>query len=92
VGNEFTAADIQMSFPLENAMERADLDASRPKLMEWLDRIHARPVNNKSAKMNICWRSLSRGESNRNSSIEKLNPTVSQRGRIEIIPFGLVAI
>jgi glutathione S-transferase len=44
VGNEFTAADIQMSFPLENAVQRAGLDHSRPKLMEWLDRIHARPA------------------------------------------------
>ncbi len=44
VGNEFTAADIQMSFPLEAAAERAGLDESRPKLMNWLDRIHARPA------------------------------------------------
>jgi glutathione S-transferase len=43
-GNEFTAADIQMSFPIEAAAERAGLDASRPKLMDWLDRIHARPA------------------------------------------------
>jgi glutathione S-transferase len=41
--NEFTAADIQMSFPVEAAAERAGLDASRPKLMDWLARIHARP-------------------------------------------------
>jgi glutathione S-transferase len=32
-GNEFTAADIQMSFPVEAATARAGLDASRPKLM-----------------------------------------------------------
>lgn len=44
VGNEFTAADIQMSFPLETAVERAGLNASRPKLMDFLDRIHARPA------------------------------------------------
>ena len=31
-GNEFTAADIQMSFPIEAAAARAGLDASRPKL------------------------------------------------------------
>ena len=42
VGNEFTAADIQMSFPLELAATRAGLDASRPNLMSFLDRIHAR--------------------------------------------------
>jgi glutathione S-transferase len=41
-GNEFTAADVQMSFPLELAVVRAGLDASRPKLMGFLERIHAR--------------------------------------------------
>ncbi len=43
-GNEFTAADIQMSFPLEAAAARAGLDASRPHLRDFLDRIHARPA------------------------------------------------
>jgi glutathione S-transferase len=43
-GNEFTAADIQMSFPIETAVEQGVLDHSRPKLMDWLDRIHARPA------------------------------------------------
>jgi glutathione S-transferase len=41
-GGEFTAADIQMSFPLEAAAARGGLDARRPKLMEFLGRIHAR--------------------------------------------------
>jgi glutathione S-transferase len=41
-GNEFTAADVQMSFPLEAAAARAGLNATRPKLMSFLDRIHAR--------------------------------------------------
>jgi len=41
-GEEFTAADVQMSFPLEIAVSRAGLDASRPKSMAFLDRIHAR--------------------------------------------------
>ena len=41
-GSELTAADIQMSFPLEAAAARGGLDRSRPKLMDWLDRIHAR--------------------------------------------------
>jgi len=41
-GSEFTAADIQMSFPLEAAAARGGLNASRPKLMEFLGRIHAR--------------------------------------------------
>ncbi len=43
-GGEFSAADVQMSFPLEAAAQRAGLDASRPKLMDFLKRIHARPA------------------------------------------------
>ncbi|MEO8835968.1 MAG: glutathione S-transferase [Caldimonas sp.] len=43
-GSEFSAADIQMSFPVEAAAQRAGLDASRPNLMAWLKRIHARPA------------------------------------------------
>lgn len=41
-GSAFTAADIQMSFPLEAAVQRAGLDAGRPRLMAFLARIHAR--------------------------------------------------
>jgi len=41
-GEEFTAADVQMSFPLEIAVARAGLNASRPKSMAFLERIHAR--------------------------------------------------
>jgi glutathione S-transferase len=41
-GEEFTAADVQMSFPLEAAAARAGLNAGRPHLMAFLDRIHAR--------------------------------------------------
>jgi glutathione S-transferase len=43
-GPEFTAADVQMSFPLEGAAARAGLDHRRPRLLAWLDRIHARPA------------------------------------------------
>jgi glutathione S-transferase len=43
-GEAFTAADIQMSFPVEASAQRAGLDASRPKLMAFLKRIHARPA------------------------------------------------
>ncbi|WP_027910070.1 glutathione S-transferase [Pseudomonas sp. URMO17WK12:I4] len=43
-GEAFSAADIQMSFPLEAAVARAGLDASRPRLMAFLERIHARPA------------------------------------------------
>lgn len=42
-GNEFTAADIMMSFPLEAAAARAD-GKSRPMVKAFLDRIHARPA------------------------------------------------
>ncbi len=41
-GAEFTAADVQMSFPLEAAASRGGLNAGRPKSMAFLDRIHAR--------------------------------------------------
>jgi glutathione S-transferase len=43
-GDEFSAADVQMSFPLEAAAQRAGLDDSRPRLMAFLKRIHARPA------------------------------------------------
>jgi glutathione S-transferase len=43
-GDEFSVADIQMSFPVEAAAQRAGLDASRPKLAAYLARIHARPA------------------------------------------------
>jgi glutathione S-transferase len=43
-GSAFSAADIQMSFPVEAAAQRAGLDDSRPRLMDWLARIHARPA------------------------------------------------
>ncbi len=44
VGDEFTAADVQMSFPIEAAAARGGLNASRPRLMDYLQRIHARPA------------------------------------------------
>ncbi|MBJ6121199.1 glutathione S-transferase family protein [Sphingomonas mollis] len=43
-GDEMTAADIMMSFPLEAARSRGGLDESRPATMAWLERIHARPA------------------------------------------------
>ena len=43
-GGEFTAADVQMSFPLEASVARAGLNASRPHLTGFLERIHARPA------------------------------------------------
>lgn len=44
VGQEFTAADIQMSFPLEAAASRAGLNERCPRLKAFLARIHARPA------------------------------------------------
>jgi len=43
-GPEFTVADVQMSFPVEAARARGGLDATRPRLMAYLERIHARPA------------------------------------------------
>jgi len=44
VGDRFSAADIMLSFPLEAATDRAGLNQTRPRLMEFLQRIHARPA------------------------------------------------
>lgn len=44
VGSQFTGADVQLSFPLEAAASRAGLDARRPNLHSFLQRIHARPA------------------------------------------------
>jgi glutathione S-transferase len=41
-GSAFSAADVQMSFPLEAAAARGGLGARYPKLQDWLARIHAR--------------------------------------------------
>ncbi|AGA86405.1 glutathione S-transferase [Stutzerimonas stutzeri] len=43
-GDNFSAADIQMSFPIEAARARAGLDESRPRLMNFLQRIQQRPA------------------------------------------------
>ena len=43
-GNEMTAADVMMSFPLEAARSRGGLDGSRPHTIAWLDKVHARPA------------------------------------------------
>ena len=49
-GKEFTGADIQMSFPIEAAAAKGGLDASRPKLTDFLKRIHARPAYKRALK------------------------------------------
>ncbi|MFC0228092.1 glutathione S-transferase family protein [Serratia aquatilis] len=43
VGNQFSAADVQMSFPLEALAGRGGLDGY-PALQDFLRRIHARPA------------------------------------------------
>ncbi len=42
-GEGFSAADVQMSFPVQAASSRAGLDG-RPRLHDWLRRIEARPA------------------------------------------------
>ncbi|MCY7339354.1 MAG: glutathione S-transferase [Sphingomonas bacterium] len=41
-GDDFSAADVMMSFPLEAARSRAGLDQRYPAILAWLARIHAR--------------------------------------------------
>jgi glutathione S-transferase len=44
-GADFTAADIQMSYPLEAAAARGVFTPqTHPRLAAWLERIHARPA------------------------------------------------
>jgi glutathione S-transferase len=51
-GAEFTAADIQMSFPLEAAAARGGLTAAlHPRLTDWLKRAHARPAYQKALEV-----------------------------------------
>ncbi|HEY1998284.1 glutathione S-transferase [Paraburkholderia sp.] len=44
VGNEFSAADIQMSFPLEAATARGGRSGKIAAVTDFLERIHARPA------------------------------------------------
>jgi glutathione S-transferase len=43
-GPNFTAADIQMSYPVEAERARGGLDERRPRLMAYLKTIHDRPA------------------------------------------------
>jgi glutathione S-transferase len=44
-GENLTAADVQMSFPLEGASSRAGADKAKfPRIAHFLERIHARPA------------------------------------------------
>lgn len=49
-GDEFSAADIQMSFPLEAAASRGGLDAQYPNLSAYLKHIHERPAYQRALK------------------------------------------
>ncbi|MFM0221275.1 glutathione S-transferase [Paraburkholderia dipogonis] len=44
VGDDFTAADVQMSFPLEAATARGGMEGQIPAVVDFLKRIHARPA------------------------------------------------
>ncbi len=44
-GGEFSAADIQMSFPLEALAARGGLDDRFPRMQSWLARIRDRPAH-----------------------------------------------
>lgn len=43
-GDELSAADMQVSFPLEAAAARGGLGPRYPRLSDFLQRIHARPA------------------------------------------------
>lgn len=43
-GQDFTAADMMMSFPLEASRSRGGLDERRPHILRWLEEMHARPA------------------------------------------------
>lgn len=43
-GDQFTAADIQMSFPLQAGAARGGLEQGHPRAMDFLARIEARPA------------------------------------------------
>ena len=50
-GEEFSAADVMMSFPLEAARDRAGLGPDRRAIWSWLERIHARPAYRKALEV-----------------------------------------
>ena len=56
VGETFSATDVMLSFPLEAAANRAGLDETRPKLMDFLKRIHARPAYRRALQQGGAYR------------------------------------
>ena len=59
VGDAFTAADVQLSFPIEASVARGGLDSSRPRLMDYLQRIHARPAYRRAVERGGKYRLMS---------------------------------
>jgi glutathione S-transferase len=47
-GDEFSGADIQMSFPMVAAMTRLSGDSTRSRITAWLERVQARPAYKKA--------------------------------------------
>lgn len=43
-GDDFTAADVMMSFPAEASLQRADAAKAAKNLKAYVDRLHARPA------------------------------------------------
>jgi glutathione S-transferase len=44
LGDNLSAADIQMSFPLEASVARSITGKNRPSIIAWVKRVHARPA------------------------------------------------
>ena len=51
VGETFSAADIQMSYPVQASFARQDLLPNRPYTRAWLDRVEARPAFKKAFEL-----------------------------------------
>src|SRR5690606_28104077 len=43
-GSDFTAADVQMSYPIEAALARGGLGEAPVRLVDWLERMRQRPA------------------------------------------------
>lgn len=48
LGDTLSAADIQMSFPLEASVARGIVGEGRPSINDWVARVHARPAYQKA--------------------------------------------
>ena len=47
LGDNLSAADIQMSFPLEASVARGIVGKNRPNITAWVERVHGRPAYQK---------------------------------------------